>query len=75
MTKREETKAAKVQAMLRRPSGASLQAICTATGWQPHSARSALSTMRKKGLPIERRLAGKAGAPAIYHMPSGAGDE
>lgn len=74
MTKRRPTKTAKVQAMLQRPSGASLQAICKATGWQPHSARAALSTLRKKGVSIERRQAEQAGAPATYHMPSGAGD-
>lgn len=52
--KQPQSKIAKVQALLRRPNGASLNAICKATGWQPHSARAALSGLRKTGLTIER---------------------
>ncbi|WP_245513917.1 DUF3489 domain-containing protein [Antarcticimicrobium luteum] len=67
MTKTKQTKIGKVQAMLRRPSGASLEAICKATGWQPHSARAALSTLRKKGAAIERRDS-DTGKSATYHL-------
>lgn len=75
MTKPKQTKTAKVQAMLQRPTGASLEAICKATGWQPHSARAALSTLRRKGATIERRLAETAEAPATYHMIPNAEDQ
>lgn len=62
------TKTAKVAAMLRRPAGASLAAICKATGWQPHSARAALSGLRKAGHAIERTSAeGKSGT-SIYRI-------
>lgn len=67
MTKPRQTKIGKVQAMLRRSSGASLDAICKATGWQAHSARAALSTLRKAGLRIERRVP-DAGGTATYHL-------
>ncbi|MEM7441517.1 MAG: DUF3489 domain-containing protein [Pseudomonadota bacterium] len=68
MPKAKQTKTARIQALLRRPSGASLEAICKATGWQTYSARAALSTMRKGSATIERRLPEKPGASATYHM-------
>jgi len=68
MTGKKQTKINKVQSMLVRPSGASLAALCKATGWQAHSVRAALSTLRKKGLPIERRE-GADGKPATWHIP------
>ena len=43
-----------VVAMLERPKGASLDALCKATGWQSHSARAALSGLRKAGYAIEQ---------------------
>jgi DNA-binding transcriptional regulator PaaX len=54
--------------MLARPSGASIEAICKAMGWQPHSARAALSGLRKAGHVVERDAAtGKAGG-SIYRI-------
>ena len=67
MAKPKQTKTAKVLAMLRRPSGASLVAICKATGWQAHSARAALSTLRKTGHVIER-TPGDDKTAAIYRI-------
>ncbi len=52
MSKSKQTKIDKVQHLLRRPSGASLEALCKATEWQPHSVRAALSGLRKKGVTI-----------------------
>ena len=40
--------------MLEREGGASLTAIVKATGWLPHTARAALTGLRKKGHAIER---------------------
>ena len=54
MSKSKQTKIAKVQALLERPAGVRLDAICNSTGWQPHSARAALSGLRKAGHVIER---------------------
>jgi len=52
MPKPRKTKIATIAAMLMRPSGASLEAICKATGWQAHSVRAALTGLRKKGYAI-----------------------
>jgi len=43
----------KLRRLLSRPKGATLNTICKATEWQPHSARSAISRLRKSGLHIE----------------------
>lgn len=45
----------RVLKMLRGEQGASLDELVTATGWLPHSARAALTGLRKKGHAIERR--------------------
>jgi hypothetical protein len=38
-----------VQALLRRPEGATIEAMVSATGWQAHTVRGALSgTLKKK---------------------------
>ena len=66
------TKAALILACLRRPKGASLKELVTATGWQPHSIRGFLSGVvaGKMGLKIksikhassDRRYSVKAGS-------------
>lgn len=43
------TKIGKVIALLARKEGAALDELVTATGWQPHSARAALTGLRNKG--------------------------
>jgi len=48
LTKRKNTKIAAVVALLRRPEGASLEAICKTTDWQPHSVRGAIAGAIKK---------------------------
>lgn len=69
MAKAKQTKTDKVRAMLARPQGAGLEAICRATGWQPHSARAVLSGLRKAGFTIEREMpeGSKTGA-SIYRI-------
>lgn len=44
------TKIQAVVALLRRPEGARIEDIMTATGWQAHSVRGAMSGAVKKGL-------------------------
>jgi hypothetical protein len=36
------------------PQGATLEQLQQCTGWQPHSLRAALTTLRKKGLAVQR---------------------
>ncbi len=64
MTKSKQTKKAKVRAMLERPDGATLDAICKAIGWQAHSVRAVLSGLRKEGHVVERSAQGDGRAGA-----------
>ena len=43
-----------IQRLLNRKSGANLTALQKATGWQAHSVRAALSTLRKSGYIIDK---------------------
>ncbi|WP_108787250.1 DUF3489 domain-containing protein [Erythrobacter sp. Alg231-14] len=52
------TNIAKVIALLQRKGGAALDEIVAATGWQPHSARAALTGLKKKGHVIEKTKRG-----------------
>lgn len=44
--------------LLRRPEGATIPDLQTATGWQPHSVRAALTGLRKNGHEIQRAKVG-----------------
>lgn len=50
----KETKSATIQRLLNRKSGANLTVLQKATGWQAHSVRAALSTLRKSGYIIDK---------------------
>ncbi len=68
------TKIAEVQALLQRPKGASLDDLCKATGWQPHSSRAALSGLRKAGHALERTPGeGRTGTSIYRILPAKAG--
>lgn len=54
-TQPRQTKAALLRALLEAPGGASLTHIMAETGWQAHTARAALTGLRKTGLHIGRR--------------------
>lgn len=48
-----ETKLQKLEAMLRRPGGATVTQLAALLAWQPHSVRGAMSNLKKKrGLAI-----------------------
>ncbi|MDM8166315.1 MAG: DUF3489 domain-containing protein [Silicimonas sp.] len=49
-----KTKATLMREMLEVEGGASLDDLCNATGWQPHTVRAALSGLRKAGHVIDR---------------------
>ncbi len=52
-TKQQVTRQDQLAAMLFRRKGASIAQIIKAFGWQPHSARAAISGLRKRGIPVE----------------------
>lgn len=52
-------KLAEVVALLGRDAGASIEELTFATGWLPHTARAALTDLRKRGCAVPRE--GKAG--------------
>jgi len=56
-----QTKSDTVTALLGRAKGATLDEICTATNWQPHSARAFLTGLRKKGFALAREQQGEEG--------------
>ncbi len=49
-----ETKSEQVIALLKRKNGATLEDLVAATGWLPHTARAAMTGLKKKGHTIER---------------------
>ena len=51
---RSNSKSAAVVELLRRPEGATLDELTAATAWQPHTARAALTGLKKKGHDVER---------------------
>lgn len=54
-SKKPRTKKVVLVGLLGRKSGATMQAMMDATGWQAHSLRAALSGLRKSGIAVERR--------------------
>ena len=46
------SKAARLEAMLRRPKGATQKQLETGLGWQPHTVRAAISRLRKGGAEV-----------------------
>jgi len=58
-TPKSPTKQSQVLDLLRRTEGAPLTDIVAATGWLPHTARAALTGLKKKGHAIESRRVDK----------------
>ena len=50
----KETKSTAIQRLLTRKSGATVASLQKATGWQAHSVRAVLSTLRKSGYIIDK---------------------
>lgn len=44
----------RLRALLSSETGANVHEICVTFGWQPHSARAAMSGLRKSGTAVER---------------------
>jgi hypothetical protein len=58
---REGTKIANVIALLQRDQGATLDELIAATNWLPHTARAALTGLRKRGYILERQARAEGG--------------
>ena len=67
---RRATKTAKILALLRRPSGASLQELRKATGWEPHSVRGFLSGTVKKKMGLHIDSVQRDNDERAYHLAS-----
>lgn len=52
------TKSEKLLTLLQTGTGASLEDMVEATGWLPHTARAAMTGLRKKGHVIEKHVEG-----------------
>ncbi len=70
-TPTRETKTAILRKLLNRKAGADIAALQSATGWQPHSVRAALSGLRKAGYTLDRIDPAKSGGGAIYRITGG----
>lgn len=70
-----ETKTTILRKLLSRKAGADLVTLQSATGWQPHSVRAALSGLRKAGYGIERAYPAKPGGSAVYRITSSPEDD
>lgn len=64
-TAKRVTKTDQLLAMLRRPDGASIEEMVEALGWLPHTARAALTGLKKKGHDVVR---GKVGSVTVYKV-------
>ena len=67
-----KTKKARVLALMRRKSGATLDQLAKATGWQVHSIRAAITRLRQAWCPIQRTGKGKTGRYRISDAPKAA---
>lgn len=67
---KRQTKTAEVLAMLARPDGATLDQLVIATGWLPHTARAALTGLKKKGHKVTSDK--PAGGVRIYRVSTAA---
>jgi len=66
--KPKETKRQLLRKLLARKAGADLATLQNATGWQPHTVRAALSTLRKAGFTIDRQPPRSEKGGAVYRI-------
>jgi hypothetical protein len=65
---RANSKQAEVIAMLKRPEGATIGEICTATGWQQHTVRGTFAGAFKKKLGLEISSVKEPGRDRVYRI-------
>lgn len=68
-TSKTTTKTDKIIALMKRKQGASLEDLTKATGWLPHTARAAMTGLRKKEHVIDRA---KVDGVSRYTIATGA---
>jgi hypothetical protein len=64
----QDTKQARLIAMLRAPEGATIAEIVEATGWQPHTIRGAMAGALKKKLGLSVTSEKIDGRGRVYHI-------
>lgn len=69
---RPHTKVERLLNLLRTGTGASLEEMVEATGWQPHTVRAAMTGLRKRGFTIERHVEGNI---TVWSIQAGANAE
>ena len=62
---RQGTKIARVIELLQRDQGAKLEELIAATGWLPHTARAALTSLRHRGYDVHLER-GETGRASVY---------
>lgn len=67
---REDSKQAKLIAMLQRPEGATIEEMTTTFGWQPHTVRGAIAGAIKKKLGLEVSSEKVEGRGRVYKLPA-----
>jgi hypothetical protein len=67
---RANSKQARVLALLRGPSGATIASVMRSTGWQPHTVRGFLAAVVRKKLGLTLESA-KADGERVYRIISG----
>lgn len=65
---RETSKQATVIAMLKRTEGATIDQICEATDWQPHTVRGAMAGALKKKLGLDIQSSKESGGDRTYKI-------
>ncbi|WP_152450404.1 MULTISPECIES: DUF3489 domain-containing protein [unclassified Roseivivax] len=73
LSRTQKTKTAKVLSLLSRKAGADLATLQSATGWQAHLVRAALSRLRQAGHQITYAPPTKHGDKGTYRLAARVG--